>query len=131
LAADQPGDLPLPWKDALCLTYAANHIGYGDYSRSRWLESKKGGVGWPVRVVAGFSICGVADGLPARQSETQGLRCSQLMVELLPIMATAWSVDEMLIGIRSGRFYPRAESSAARHLSYGSRMAFRLKWADG
>jgi hypothetical protein len=28
------------------------------------------------------------------------------MVELLPIMATAWSVDEMLIGIRSGRFYP-------------------------
>jgi hypothetical protein len=28
------------------------------------------------------------------------------MVELLPIMTTVWSVDEMLIGIRSGRFYP-------------------------
>jgi hypothetical protein len=54
------------------------------------------------------------------------------MVELLPIMALSWSVDEMLTGIRSGRFYnPQAESAAARLQLCASQMALMLSWADG
>ena len=59
-----------------------------------------------MRVVGGFSARGVARGTAPGQSDVQGSRCAQLMVELLPTMTTVWSVDETLIGIRSGRFYP-------------------------
>jgi len=71
------------------------------------MESKNGGVTLPVRVVNGFSTRGVTRGRVSTigQREVQGSRCSQLMVELLPIMAMAWNVGQTLRGIRSGHFY--------------------------